>query len=179
MNNLDLTTERLHLRIFSVNDITREYVIALNSEEIIGLTESRYRRWNLKEVRRYIQEKANIPWESILVGVFIRDEERHIGNIRLHSFSKFNKRVEVGILIWDKKEWGKGYATEALKTLIEYIFKTLRLHKICAEYYSVNKGSQNLFKKLGFKTEGVLKDHFIVDGKFINAVRIAKFNPRD
>lgn len=178
MSNIDLTTKRLHLRIFQVSDITVEYVNALNSEEVIGLTESRYRKWDLDEVKKYVEEKSNISWESVLIGIFVKKGEKHIGNIRLHSFSKFNKRVEMGILIWDKKEWGKGYATEALEKLIHYIFNQLRLHKICAEYYSVNKGSEKIFKKLKFKKEGVFKDHFIVNGKYINAIRIAKFNPR-
>lgn len=179
VSNLDLKTKRLHLRILKVSDVTPEYVRALNKKEIIGLTESRYRLWDSKEVEHYVRKMANIPGQSLLVGIFIKDDKRHIGNMRLHSFSKFNKRVELGILIWDKREWGKGYATEALETLIEYIFNQLKLHKICAEYYSINKGSQNLFKKLGFKKEGVFKDHFIVDGNYVNAIRIAKFNPRD
>lgn len=178
-NNLDLKTKRLHLRIFKVEDITSEYVKALNDKEIIGLTESRYRAWNPKEVIDYVRKMAHILGQSFLIGIFLKDEGRHIGNIRLHSFSKFNKRAEVGILIWDKREWGKGYASEALEAVIEYSFNQLKLHKICAEYYSVNKGSENLFKRLDFKKEGVFKDHFIVNKKFVDAIRIAKFNPKD
>lgn len=173
---MDIETDRLHLRIFRVSDITLGYVKALNSQDIIGLTESRYRSWNLEEVKKYVKEKSNIPSESILLGIFIKDGERHIGNIRLHSFSKPNKRVELGILIWDKKEWGKGYATEALEEVINYIFKILRLHKICAEYYSINKVSAKIFRKLGFKKEGVFRDHFLVKNKYVDAIRIAKFN---
>jgi len=177
MKNLDLKTKRVQLRIFKTEDITPEYVKALNSAEIIGLTESRYRSWNLDEVKQYVKEKANIPDESILVGIFVKGE-RHIGNIRLHSFSKFNKRVEVGILIWDKNEWGKGYATESLEELIDFLFENWDIHKVCAEYYSINEGSKKIFEKLGFKKEGIFKDHFLVNGKFVDAIRIAKFNPR-
>lgn len=179
MDKVNLKTKRLNLRMFKVSDITPKYVKALNNKEIIGLTESRYRSWNLKEVIEYVKKMANIQDQSQLIGIFIKDEERHIGNIRLHSFSKHNKRAEVGILIWNKKEWGKGYASEALEGLIEYVFYKLKLHKICAEYYSVNKASEKIFKKLGFKKEGILKDHFLVDGKYVDAIRIAKFNTRN
>ena len=178
-SNLDLKTKRLHLRIFKVSDITPKYVEALNNKEIIGLTESRYRSWSLNEVKKYVKDKANNPGQSVLIGIFVSDGKRHIGNIRLHSFSEHNKRVEVGTLIWDKRQWGKGYATEALEEVINYFFEKLKLHKICAEYYSVNKGSEKIFKKLGFKKEGIFKDHFIVEGKYIDAIRIAKFNPID
>lgn len=175
-NNFDIETDRLQLRIFKASDITPEYINALNSPDIIGLTESRYQTWNISKVRQYVHQKANKPGESILIGIFLKEGKRHIGNIRLHSFSAFNKRVEVGILIWNKQEWSKGYATEALSSLITYIFKVLKLHKICAEYYACNKASASIFEKLNFTKEGVFKDHFIVNNHFVDAVRIAKIN---
>ncbi|MDP2673138.1 MAG: GNAT family N-acetyltransferase [Nanoarchaeota archaeon] len=178
MKKIDIKTDRLHLRIFTIKDITPKYVAALNDEEVIKLTESRYRKWNMASVKKYVGEKANKANESLMIGIFLKGGE-HIGNIRLHSFSVYNKRVEVGILIWDRNEWGKGYATEALNAVSNYIFNILKLNKICAEYYSINKASAKMFKKLRFKTEGVFKNHFIINNKYIDAVRIAKFNLKD
>lgn len=175
MKKLNIKTGRLLLRQFKINDITPEYVKSLNNPEIIGLTESRYRGWTIKQVRDYVREKGNKKGKSLLIGIFL-NSGKHIGNIRLHSFSKHNKRVELGIMIWDKNEWGKDYGTEALGAIVKFIFEELELHKVCAEYYSINKGSAKMFKKLNFQIEGVLRDHFLVDGKFVDAVRIAKFN---
>lgn len=176
-NKIDLATERLHLRMFNETDITKPYIKALNSKSIIGLTESRYRKWSEKEVIEYIKLRGNVPGESLLIGIFIKGKkEKHIGNIRLHSFSGYNKRVELGVLIWDKNMWGKGFASEAISSLCDYLFYILDMHKICAEYYGINKASEKLFSKLGFKIEGIFKDHFLVDGKFIDAVRVAKYN---
>lgn len=173
---INIETERLHLRLFRETDVTKPYVRALNSKKIIGLTESRYRKWNESEVREYIKNKGNIPGESLLIGIFIKGKEKHIGNIRLHTFSTFNKRVEMGILIWDKKEWGKSYAKEAIKAVCDYAFYVLGFNKVCAEYYSTNNASSKMFKKLGFEIEGIFKEHFIVEGEFIDAVRVAKYN---
>lgn len=175
---LNKKTLRLFLRLFRPNDITPEYIQALNNQQIIGLTESRYRSWNFEEVKDYVKQKGDTP-DSMLIGIFIKDSKRHIGNIRLHSFSHYNKRVEVGIMIWDKKEWGKDYGTEAMTALVDYVFKELKMHKVCAEYYSINKGSEKMFKKLSFSIEGVFKDHFFVNGQYIDAVRVAKFNPNN
>lgn len=173
-----IETERLIIRLFKKEDITQEYVQALNDDSIINLTESRYKKWSHDEAVKYVEEKGNIPGGSTLIGIFIKDTKKHIGNIRLHSFSQFNKRVEIGILIWDRKQWGKGYATEAMQAVSDYIFNILKFHKICAEYYILNKGSEAMFKKLKFKKEGVLRDHFFVENKFVDAVRVAKYNPR-
>lgn len=179
MNKLSLKTKRLKLRIFKIADVTPGYVKALNSEEIIKFTESRYQKWTMSKVKKYVKEKANKKGESILIGLFLKKEGRHIGNIRLHSFSKHNKRVEVGALIWDRSEWGKGYATEALESVYNYLFNIVGLHKICAEIYSVNKAPAKIAKKLGFNIEGVFKDHFYINGEYVDAVRIAKINPGD
>lgn len=173
--SLNLETKRLSLRIFTTQDITSEYIKALNSKEVIGLTESRYKSWKLDEVKKYVIENAYQKWESVLIGMFLKDTSKHIGNIRLHSFSKYNRRVEVGIMIWDKNEWGKNFGTEALDAIINYLFEELGLHKICAEYYSINNSSARMFRKLKFNTEGIFKDHFLVNGKYADAVRIAKF----
>ncbi len=179
MKKIDIKTKNLHLRIFTIKDITPEYVKALNKKEVIGLTESRYRKWDMQSVKEYVRENAYKPHDSLMIGMFLKENGKHIGNIRLHSFSTYNKRVEVGAMIWDKTQWGKGYASEALGTIYDYIFNTLKLHKIEAEYYSINEAPAKIAKKLEFKIEGVLKDHFVINGKYIDAVRIAKINPHN
>jgi len=172
-----IITDNLYLRLFRLEDITPEYISALNDKKVIGLTESRYQKWTEEKVRKYVKE-SNIEGESLLVGVFLKKSDKHIGNIRLHSFSKYNKRVEMGIMIFDKSQWRKGYGTEALKGICDYIFGDFKLNKICAEYYSINKASARIFEKNGFEIEGVLKKHFLVNKKWIDAIRIAKLNKK-
>ncbi len=174
---IDIKTKNLHLRIFTIKDITPEYVKALNKKEVIGLTESRYRKWDMQSVKEYVRENAYKPHDSLMIGMFLKENGKHIGNIRLHSFSTYNKRVEVGFLIWDQNQWGKGYITEALKSLFSYVFNSLRLHKIVIEYYLLNKATEKVTKNLGFEIEAILKDHFIVDEQYIDAIRVAKINP--
>lgn len=173
--NLTLDTQRLKIRIFNPEDVTDEYVQALDDPEVVGLTESRYRnhRLTLEQAQEYAT-KSN-QGNSIFVGIFLKDG-RHIGNIRVHTISEQNKRGELGIMIWNKNEWGKGYATEALEAVVSYAFTYLNLHKVEAEYYSTNTGSKRIFDKAGFVIEGTIRDHFVVDGKYVDAVRRAKFN---
>lgn len=76
----------------------------------------------------------------------------------------------------NKSQWSKGYGTESLMAVCDYAFNEFQLHKICADYYSVNTASAKMFQKAGFETEGVFQDHFWLDGEYVNSVRIAKFN---
>ena len=120
-----IVTEKLNLRPLLIDDVTSEYIKALNNPEVIKLTEARHQKWNEDNVKKYIV-KSNIEGVSELIGIFLKENNKHIGNIRLSNFSPQHKRVELGIMIFDKLEWHKGYGTEALKAVSEYVFKDLR-----------------------------------------------------
>ncbi len=64
----------------------------------------------------------------------------------------------------------KGYATEAYITMFDYAFNQLRFHKVMGSALETNKASLRLMEKLGYKVEGVLRDHVFKDGKYCNVV---------
>lgn len=76
-----------------------------------------------------------------------------------------------------KSEWGKGYAKEATIKIIDYCFQTLKVRKLTLGVVSENLAAVNLYKKLGFETEGVYKMHGIYQGKYCDVIRMALFNP--
>ncbi len=170
-----IITHNLYLRPLSISDITQEYINALNDDEVVKLTEARHQKWDEESVKRYVRE-SNFEGVSQLTGIFLRESDKHIGNIRLFNFSAKHKRAELGIMIFDKSQWSKGYGAESLMAITNYAFSELKLHKICADYYSVNVASSEMFKKAGFEIEGVFKEHFLLDGEHVDSVRIAKFN---
>ena len=63
---------------------------------------------------------------------------------------------------------GKGYASEALGLLIEYGFDEIGLHRIYARVIDGNEASRNLFTRLGFTQEGLLREHVFRHGKYRN-----------
>lgn len=79
-----------------------------------------------------------------------------IGTIDLFDFDPFNNRAGIGILI-DKKSRNKGYASSALKILIDYSFDILQLHQVYCNINVDNKVSINLFEKHGFLLSGQKK----------------------
>jgi len=92
------------------------------------------------------------------------DLEPHvIGCIDLFDFDPKNRKAGVGILIADRADRGKGYATEALNLLVDYGFDVLDLHQIYSNVRVDNENSVALFKKIGFEITG-LKQDWILDG---------------
>ena len=64
-----------------------------------------------------------------------------------------------------KDYWGKGYATESSKKLLEYALDKLDLPKIKSGYFVGNSASGNVLKKLGFKEVGVEKRYSVSNKK--------------
>ncbi|GAG61538.1 unnamed protein product, partial [marine sediment metagenome] len=49
----------------------------------------------------------------------------YIGQISLHKIDWKNRNTELGIVIGNKKYWGKGYGTDAIKTLLNHTFNQM------------------------------------------------------
>lgn len=171
---MNQTTERLHLRPFTVDDITPEYIEALNDKEVVQYTDVRHSSWNADNSREFVLG-SNIEGVRELVGIFLQESGKHIGNIRLH-FDERERRVALAIMIWDKRQWNKGYGTETLIAVSDYVFDDLGYHKLWGGYYPENASANKLFEKVGFEIEGVLKDHFVFYGRFVDEIFVAKFN---
>jgi len=102
----------------------------------------------------------------LMIDLKYLDEDDHesdgevqcIGCVDVFDFDPKNKRAGVGILIADKADRGKGFATEALHLVINYGFDILDLHQIYSNVRVDNESSLALFKKLGFEVTGLKQD---------------------
>lgn len=62
---------------------------------------------------------------------------------------------------------------EALQTLIRYMQRQQKMHRIMANYMPHNKRSGQLLERLGFEREGYAKDYLLIDGKWQDHVLTA------
>lgn len=85
-------------------------------------------------------------------------QKKAVGCIDLFDFDPNNQRAGIGILIAEEKERRNGYASEALKLLIDYCFEVLGLHQLYCNVIKDNKPSLALFKKYRFSITGTKKD---------------------
>ncbi|MFY0629324.1 MAG: GNAT family N-acetyltransferase [Flavobacteriaceae bacterium] len=89
------------------------------------------------------------------------------GMIDLFDFNPQHKRAGVGIIISTKFQ-KLGYASEAMKILIDYCFTQLNLHQLFANITPDNKDSILLFEKHNFKKTGEKKDWIFSNNGFKN-----------
>jgi diamine N-acetyltransferase len=87
-----------------------------------------------------------------------KDDGEVIGTIDLFDYEPLHRRAGIGILIAEKKNRGKGYASDVLDVLIKYCFSALQLHQLFCNITDDNSESISLFTKKGFQLIGIKKD---------------------
>jgi diamine N-acetyltransferase len=108
-----------------------------------------------------------------------KEKPRTVGTIDLFDFDPYHNRAGVGILIGDKTDRKKGYATLALEKFIDYCFNTLQLHQLYCNITKGNSVSLRLFKKGGFTVSGKKMDWIKTPGKYVDEWFLQLINPDD
>ena len=99
--------------------------------------------------------------------VIVADGNRVVGSLDLYDVDSRNGTFQIASFICNG-ERGRGYAKKAMEILLDYCFFELRLNKYYAKIISGNNASISLHKSLGCQREGILRQMFYHDGKYVN-----------
>ncbi len=94
---------------------------------------------------------------------------RAIGRVEYEGFRLPNRSAELSILIGEKDAWSKGYGTEAIILMLDWLFNDRSLHRIWLEVYATNTRAQRSYEKVGFVREGTLRDRWLMGGQWNDA----------
>ena len=169
-----IVSERLILRPFSKDIINDNYLNWLNDDEITSYLEING-FYTLDMLANYVN--LMIDKNVFIWAIFLKDGNKHIGNIKIDPINTKHKFGEYGIMIGARSEWGKGYAFEASSLVLNYCFQNLFLRKVCLGVINENIAAISLYKKLGFKIEGIYKSHLLYNDQYSDCIRMAAFNP--
>lgn len=154
------------------------YFTAINRGSLKQLMEWR----NSPELRKYFREYREISdamqeaWYNTRVlnndkqiDFEIHDIEsgKLIGHCALCYISWINRTAELAIYIGDHNFRNGGYGKDTLKLLMDYAFKTANLNRVWCEVFSNNEAI-NVYRKIGFKDEGKLRQHHYENGEYID-----------
>jgi [ribosomal protein S5]-alanine N-acetyltransferase len=176
MRGPELRGERLLLRPLEAADVGDAYVAWLADPRVNAFLETRHAPQPLEAIRAFVQA-CNESGDSWLYGMFIDRGGRHIGNIKLGPWAQAYHRAEVGLLIGDPEQWGKGYGAEAISLITRFAFETLNLKKVTAGCYAANEGSRRAFLAKGWTEIGRRRDHWLTEGGWMDDVMLERLNP--
>lgn len=75
-----------------------------------------------------------------------------IGRLGYYNIDYRRREAELGIAIGERKYWGHGYGTDAVKALLAHIFQETNLERVYLYAYADNGRAQRAFEKCGFRT---------------------------
>ncbi len=89
----------------------------------------------------------------------------HIGSCAYYNIDEAMGEAELGVMIGNRSYWNKGYGTDAVKTLVNYIFTATSLRRIYLKTLESNERAQVCFKRAGFKAYSTMvsnKNSFVL-----------------
>ena len=136
----------------------------VNREELRDLTGTLY-HVSEYEHEEWIKRMATSS-DTKLFLICEKDGGKPIGTVGLKNFNNTVKKAELFISIGDSAFLSGGYGTDAVKTLSEFAFDHLNMHKIAVRVFESNVRAIKCYEKVGFKKEGVLEDEHFANGKY-------------
>jgi [ribosomal protein S5]-alanine N-acetyltransferase len=153
-----LKTERLLLRPFTLADAKDVQRLA-GDRDIASTTASIPHPYDDGVAEQWIAMHQQRFEEGTWLNLAITcdPEGALVGALGLR-FEPEHDRAELGYWI-GKPYWGRGYATEAARALVQYGFDTLGLHRIYARHLTRNPASGRVLQKIGMTHEGHRRQH--------------------
>jgi ribosomal-protein-alanine N-acetyltransferase len=131
--------------MFTDPEVLRYYNVdmMLRKDEAVSMIEGRRRRYEMG---------YGIRW-----GIYLRPRGEYIGSCGFEMLHRPWHYAEIGYEL-AREHWGCGYMTEALRTIIQYGFRSLELHRVEAQVEPPNEASKAVLRRLGFREEGLARE---------------------
>lgn len=164
-------TSRLQIRPICIDD--KETIFSYRSDPETNKYLSLIPQ-SVDDIAEFISNSStdiNVPGTWFQLAIIERSSTQLIGDIGIHFLNSDpeNKQVEIGYTL-NKDFRGKGYATEALFAVIDYLFNTLDKHRITASIDPTNLNSIKLVERLGFRKEAHFIESLFFHGKWVDDV---------
>ena len=168
-----LKTDRLILRQLNENDVNGIYnfysdPVALKYVPRNLFTERIEASDKIKFFDALFDDRKGICW-----AISYKEKQDIIGIAGFFEIDKAANKAELGYGFL-QGNWGKGVGTEILKTLTDFGFQAIQLHKIYAYIHPDNSSSIKVVGKFGYKREGLFKDHDFAQNKYFDTAVYTK-----
>ena len=120
------------------------------------------RRWAEQSALR---EPAGDEFQFVIENM----DGEHVGLVGTHDCNARNGTFSLGIAV-RREHQRRGYAADAIRTIMRYYFGELRYQKLTVHVYEFNEPSLRLFEHLNFQHEGRLRRMEFIGGRFFDQI---------
>lgn len=161
--------KKIKLRALTSTDIDK--TLTWHNEEIISdLYLGHPFPVNIEMERKWYDKILTSNFPTTVFGIEYIENKTLIGITLLKDIDMINRSAELAIYIGDTEYKGKGLSKEATQDTFKFGFFKLGLNRISARVLSENKTSITMFEKVGFKTEGIMRQVLYKNNEFKNVL---------
>jgi RimJ/RimL family protein N-acetyltransferase len=165
----ELVSERRVIRRFTPADAPA--FAAYRSDPAVALYQSWEPPFPVEKAERMVGELALVhpdtPDEWYQFAVALRTSGALIGDCAAHTLPDDPRQAEIGFTFAPANQ-GRGYATEAVRRLLEYLFRERGKHRVSASCDERNVRSSALLRRVGMRREGLLLECTWAKGEWTN-----------
>lgn len=162
----DLVTSRLIVRRLVLTDAPALFHIRSQ----IAITQ--FQVWepqSVDEVVAFIEEQTTLDVEEpdtwFQLAITLKETELLVGDCGLHFLKHDPHQSEIGFNLAPDQQ-GKGYATEALTAVLDFLFSSLGKHRVSASTDPRNEPAIKLLRALGMRQEALFRESFWFKGEW-------------
>ncbi|HEU4882182.1 MAG TPA: GNAT family protein [Longimicrobium sp.] len=161
-----LHTERLVLREFTADDWQPTFAYEndpryLRFYERDAVTERQCQAL----IYQFILWQGEQPRGKAQLAITLADTGQVIGNVGVRRETAAESLADMGFEL-SPEHWGRGYATEAARAMVDWGFGEWGLERIHAHCVSENVASARVLERVGMRLEVRLRDHQRFKGRF-------------
>jgi RimJ/RimL family protein N-acetyltransferase len=125
----------------------------------------KFSRLEERTCRPIVNGKRIPPNPEVITWIFMMDGlEEPVGRFSYFDVNPRNRSAEIGYMV-NPQLRNQGIGSQILRIAINQLFVTTALNKLYCQTGSFNTPSIRLLEKLGFRQEGVLREHHELDGR--------------
>jgi ribosomal-protein-alanine N-acetyltransferase len=162
-----MKTERLYLR--QRTKLLLENMLGQSIAEqlaFFGIEDKASLQLQLNKIEKRLSE-GQTEWQKW--DLIEQNTQKVMGSCSLFNWHAVHERAEIGYLLHERFR-GNGYMIEALHAVVDYGFNSMKLNRIEAFMKPDNQGSKRIVEKLGFKQEGLLREHYKFENRIYDSL---------
>ncbi len=151
------------IHLFASDKVANKF-IGWSLMESLGETEAHVEKLIIRDLEE----------TTLYASVCLEETNQVIGCVMIFDFNKAAKHCEIGYVL-NREFWGKGFGTECIGLMLEYIHFELKYNKVYAKTMGENAGSRKALENNEFINEATLKDHEVIDGDYYDLLIYSKY----
>jgi [ribosomal protein S5]-alanine N-acetyltransferase len=160
-----LAGSQVYLRALERADLNETYLAWLNDPEVTRYLETGVFPSTLEDLEKFY-ETVTGSRSQVILAIVDKKSDRHIGNVKLGPIDWIHRRAVFGILIGEKKFWGRGIGEEVTRLMVEYAFQRLNLNRVTLGVTAEHQPAVRCYEKVGFRVEGRIREDLFKDGEY-------------